>query len=317
MRNPDTTAEPTIAVVGAGAVGMFFGARLLAGGARVVYVTRGDSLRVLPVKGIRIESESAPLSVPAVQAVGALEALPSHTSLVILATKTLDLPQLLPELQRWCAAHPHAHIVPLQNGVENEPMLVQALGADQVVAGLAFLGSERLAPGVVRHYASGSLSIGPWRGAARPAAQQWAAYLQAHGVRCAFHEDMVTERWRKLFWNLAFNPTTALTGLDSQAVARSEAALPLIHALLREALAVAQAEGAQLQWSDAERQIERTQQMSGTRTSMQVDREAGRPTEYDAIVGAVVRAAARHGLAVPAATTICQLLATIDGALHG
>ena len=317
MIRTDPLSSPAIAIVGAGAVGLFFGARLSAGGARVIYVTRGESLRILPQRGVKIESESSPLHVSTVEAVSDLHALPADVRLLLLATKTLDVPALLPELQSWCAQHPHAHVVPLQNGVENESTLVGALGADSVLAGLAFLGSERVAPGVVRHYASGSLSLGPWRGVEVAAAKYWAAYLDTHGARCSYHDDMVTERWRKLFWNLAFNPTTALTGLDSQAVASSESALPLIRALLREALGVAQAEGAQLQWPDAERQIERTQHMPGTRTSMQVDRESGRPMEYDAIVGAVVRAATRHGLNVPVTTTIYQLLATIDGGRRG
>ena len=315
MSAADPRELPVIAIVGAGAVGLFFGAQLRAGGARVTYVTRGESLSVIPRDGVRIVSQAIhEVHAQGFAVVRALEDLPPNTQLVLLATKTMDVSALLPQLRAWCMSHPLAMVVPLQNGVENESSLVSALGSDRVVSGLAFLGSERIAPGVVRHYASGSLSVGTWRGAVADQARYWAQYLADHGVRCTYHADMVTERWRKLFWNLAFNPTTALTGLDSQAVARSSAAQPLIASLLREALAVAQAEGASLTWSDAEKQVQRTQQMPGTRTSMQVDLQSGRRTEYDAILGAVVRAAARHGVYVPVTTTLYQLLATIDGA---
>jgi 2-dehydropantoate 2-reductase len=121
------------------------------------------------------------------------------------------------------------------------------------------------------------------------------------------------QRWVKLLWNAAFNPVTALSRSTVGEVLDDPYGLELIHALMREVIQVAHAEGVVLDDGIIDREMTRSRtHLRAVRTSTLQDSERGKPLEYDALTGAVIRAARRHGIAVPHMTAMHALIGLLD-----
>ena len=136
--------------------------------------------------------------------------------------------------------------------------------------------------------------------------------LAASGQPVRISEDVHRERWRKLVWNASFNTISAVTGRSPGELLGMAETRALIVAVMREVIAVAQAQGIGLSESDVGDQISWTERAGAIRTSTMVDRERGREMEVDALIGVVVRQGRAHGIATPYSETIWTLLAAMD-----
>lgn len=229
---------------------------------------------------------------------------------VVVATKAQDAGGAATWLKRLVV--PDTVVVAAQNGVGHEERLRPLVGRAVVVPALIYAAVERVAPGrIVLH--TGERIVVP-QGAPGAA---FARLLAGSGIAVVEDADFLTASWRKLLSNIASNPVTALT-MRRVGVMREPAIRELVRGLLREAVAAGRAEGAKLSERDIEDVLVLLTRFNPSGgSSMLYDRLAGRPLEHQHLTGAVVRAAERHGIAVPLNQTILTLLEALDTGLRG
>lgn len=204
-------------------------------------------------------------------------------------------------------------VLTLQNGWGNAARIAALVGESRVLVGLTYHSATLVAPGHVKHPASGPTYVGELDGH-----ETERLAVVAEALRCAGFETTVTARvldevWRKLALNICTLPTAALLRLTADGLGRHETVMSLMRGLLSETAQVAQAQGIMLdeneRWSFIQSVVQRA---VGVRPSMLQDVEAKRRTEIDVINGAVVEAAARSGIAVPLNQTMVWLVHALE-----
>ncbi|OIJ94408.1 2-dehydropantoate 2-reductase [Streptomyces sp. MUSC 14] len=289
----DATARPwTVAVLGAGGVGGLLAALLSRAGHRVICVTREETARTLREQGIRVQSGQFGEFTARVETQTELRE-PVDLCLVAVKHTALDtaLRRIAPEVLG------DGVVLPLLNGIEHLPALRACYDAERVVAGVIRVESTRTATGVIAH--GSPFTEIDLAGPEEPLAPL-AAVLESAGVRTRVLADESSALWAKLAFLAPFALLTTRYGFTIGEV-RTERREELV-ALVEETTAVARACGAPV---DAAQTLERYNAFpAAAKSSMQRDAEAGRPLELDAIGGAVLRAADRHGVAVPVAARL-------------
>jgi 2-dehydropantoate 2-reductase len=301
-------------VMGAGAVGLYFGARLVQAGEEVVFCARGVNLEGLQLGGIEIQSYLGDFRLKPVTATGRPRDHAPY-DLILFCVKAYDSDDAAEAID-GCLA-PGGAILTLQNGLENEEPLVRRFGLQAVMPGVARVGAELVAPGKVVHSTSGTIDFGELDGRQSPRALEVAQALRRAGVLGELSADIHSLRWGKLIWNAAFNTVTTLTRRRVGEIIDDPEGVALVRALMGEIRAVACAEGAKLGpdlLDDFLSHSDRSLRM--LKTSTLQDYERGKPLEYEALSGAVVRAARRHGIAVPVTEAIYRLLKLLDAGLR-
>lgn len=297
--------EKRIAVIGAGAVGCYYGGLLSLHGYDVRFLMRSD-LEAVREQGLTIHSRGEEHRLQPVQAYGSTEEI-GPCDLVIVALKTTAnsaLDALLPPL-----LGPETALLTLQNGLGNEEYLATRWGAERVLGGLCFVCLNRTAPGVIEHFDHGSISIGEFQRSGQERAQAVAAALQSAGIEAKAVENLVTERWRKLLWNIPFNGLSiAAHGARVGDVLHSEELRREARALMEEALDAARRLGHEIPSEFADFQIERSWSMGGYKPSSMIDWEEGRAVEVDAIWGEPLRQGLAAGAQMPRLALLHALL---------
>lgn len=292
-----------ILVVGAGAIGSLFGGRLAAAGHEVHLVGRARHVAAIRASGVTIEGRS-PIRV----AVPADESIPPGIAweMALLTVKTFDLPGAAMELGRNAAARVPTLL--LQNGLGVEAMAVDCLRATGwrsperfVVRGLNSIPATLVAPGLVRQPGTGEVLLGGVDAATPPdLSERFRSTLSDAGLPARVTTDLRRSTWMKVLVNAAINPVTADHGVLNGQLAR-EPWRGQSRALLGDALAVAAAEGVEIDPDEAEAELGRVvRATSGNRSSMLQDLLAGRPTEIEAISGEILRIGRSHHLSLPA-----------------
>jgi 2-dehydropantoate 2-reductase len=183
------------------------------------------------------------------------------------------------------------------------------------LSSLAFVGVGRGAPGEIVHQTHGSLVMGRYPSGIGAAAEKIAAAFIAGSVPCKLTDDVVGARWQKAVWNAPFNPVSILGGvLETTAMVRTEDDRAFIRKAMQEVCATAAAAGHPQSPKLVDAMIENTQQMPPYKTSMALDYENGRPMEIEAILGNVVRAADKLGVATPTLDAIYALARMVASA---
>ena len=201
---------------------------------------------------------------------------------------------------------PRALVATVQNGIDNAGAVRAALPGARAIAGSTTQGAVLLGDGRVRTVNRGRTTFAR-DDAATPTSDDLAAAFVEAGLDARVADDVGLLLWRKLVIVAAINPLGALTGSTNGAVASDADLVPLARALAAEAAAVARAEGVDPgdAWAAVEAAARAT---AANRNSMLQDLDAGRPTEIDAISGAILRRARTYGLAVPVTETILRLV---------
>lgn len=283
-----------IAVVGAGSVGLYFAAHLAAVGGDVVACVRR------PFERYRVESPDAPYEGPAVVASDPA-AVGGPVPWVLLCVKAHQTEGAAPWLERLCG--PDTTVVVVQNGVEQRERALPFAGPATVLPGVVYCGAELIEPGFIRHHARGTIFTPDV-----PAAHALAARFEGAKAELVPTGAYLEEAWKKLATNTIVNGLTALTLQDMRVMGRAGMA-ELALAIGEEAYAVGRAEGADLDDATLHGLVKMLRGATGGGTSMLYDRRAGRPLEHDALYGAVLRAAERHGVDVPLHRLLTTLLA--------
>lgn len=275
-------AKPVVGVIGAGALGLFYGAKLQQSGVEVRFLARRD-LKALKSRGLQVYSVAGDFRLPRVQAFGSSDEI-GPVDLVLVGLKTFANDQMVDLVRPLVGAG--TAILTLQNGLGNEELLADTFGAERVLGGVAFLCSNRDEPGVVHHLGEGRIRLGEFAGGLSPRAQQLAELFNAAGVPCEAVDDLAKIRWEKLVWNIPFNGLCALTGQDVTDLLAHRPSAELVREMMREVVAAANAQNLSRPIDgDAfiERMLQMTAAMDHYRPSMMIDRLEGRSLELESI----------------------------------
>lgn len=287
--------RPRIAIVGAGAVGCYYGGRLAEHGHDVHFLMRSDYDAVMR-DGLHITSPLGDAHLQ-VQAHRSPEEI-GPCDLVIIALKATSNPVLLEILPPQL--HEHTALLTLQNGLGNEEFLAAHFGAERVLGGLCFVCINRTTPGRILHIAQGRISLGEHTRAPSPRTEGIAAALRASNIECVIEPSLASARWKKLVWNIPFNGLSiAAGGLDTAAILADPALEQRVRDLMHEIITTARALGHEVPFEIIHDMIERTRSMTRYRPSSLIDFDAGLEVELGPIWGEPVRQAEAAGLAMP------------------
>jgi 2-dehydropantoate 2-reductase len=301
-------------VVGAGAVGSFYGAMLARAGHAVTLVARAPHVQAIQARGLQLQMGGEVHVVP-LAATTELDAV-RDADLVLFCVKSTDTDavaqQIAPGLK------PDALVLSLQNGVDNAQTLARHVGP-RVVPVAVYVATAMPGPGEVQHHGRGDLVIGPIDAAAA-ADTTLAARLRAvvdlfasAAVPVRISPDVMGELWRKLMVNCAYNAVSGLTRQPYGRMAALPAIVELQQAVVREVVAVACAAGQPMDLNASLAAMAAIAgAMPGQRSSTAQDMARGRLTEIDHLNGHVVRLGARLGVPTPVNQALYALVTLVD-----
>ena len=298
-----------VAVVGAGAIGGFYGLMLARAGHELHFVVRSD-YQAIREQGMQLVSTiEGNYSLPRVNVYRDVAELPP-CDLILVATKTTSNSELAPQLARVAA--PGSTVVLLQNGFGVEEVFRQYLAPSvHLAGGLCIVSVHRDGPGVIHHFGLGALNIGYHSGddAAHPAIENLIeTTFREAGVELLIMPDLVTARWQKLVMNIPFSGLTVLLDSGTRALMDHPSTRSLVRELMEEVEAAAARCGHPLPADYIDEAWAKTDGQPDYQSSMQVDFKAGRPLELDAIYGAPLTAAAAAGGSMPKVEMLYQSL---------
>ncbi|MBK1878857.1 2-dehydropantoate 2-reductase [Pelagicoccus mobilis] len=297
-----------IAIVGSGAIGLYYGALLQRNGHEVAFLMRSD-LEVAKRDGVRVIRTDDEFTLDRVAAFGDSEEI-GVSDLVIVsikATANQSLPKMLDPL-----VDETTQLLTLQNGLGNDQFLKARFPNNKVFGGLCFVCLNRIAPAVVKNFMKGSVSIGPSDGADASEAETLVSVFSEAGVKARFEPDLLGIQWKKLVWNVPFNGLAiAAGGVCTDVIVESPELCSEAKALMEEIMAAANQFGYTFRDGFADYQIEITQPMGPYRPSSMIDFVEGRPVEVEAIWGEPLRQAKAAGVAMPKLEMLYALLKRI------
>lgn len=306
-----TAEKPRIGILGAGALGAFYGARLFRAGHDVHFLMRRDFDHVrahgIEVRSFEGDFRITPPVYPDAKSLGPCD-------LVIIGLKSTDNSALPALLEPLC--HPSTVVLTLQNGLGNEEQVARALAGqdagERVMGGIAFLCSNRTGPGQIHHIDHGWIRLGEFRGKARPRTEGVAELFRSSGIRCEVYDSLLQARWEKLVWNIPFNGLGVAACADTAAILADPELTGLVHGLMEEVGRAAAVDGVTIPPELCERMVANTRTMGSYRTSMQIDFEQGRRLEVESILGEPLRRARRGGVEVPRLEMLHVLVQRLD-----
>ncbi len=296
------TTPTSLILVGTGALASLFGARLAAAGVQVTMLgSWPEGLAALREQGVRlVEADGPEWAWPVRVAADPADCCGIPYALVLV--KAWQTGRAAQQLAACLPADGLA--LTLQNGWGNRETLEQALGSERVALGTTTLGATLLAPGVARAGGQGPVTLG-----SHPRIAPLADLLAAAGFDVRMAEDVAGLAWGKLVINAAINPLTALLRAPNGALLARPDARKLMSLAAVEAAAVGIAQGLRLPFDDAATAAEDVaRRTAANHSSMFQDVQRGRPTEIDAICGAVVQAGERLGVPTPVNRTLWLLV---------
>jgi 2-dehydropantoate 2-reductase len=288
-------AWPKIAVVGAGAVGGYFGGMLARAGAPVVMIGRAAFVEAVNQNGLLLDTLHFKESVR-VEASAELDAA-RGAEVVLFCVKTTDTAETARALAPLLS--PKAIVISMQNGVDNAEQIRAASGLDALGA-VVYVAASVPQAGSVKHVGRGDLVVGP----RNARTEQIAGRFERAGVPCRISENIEGELWTKLTWNCALNAVSALGRAKYGQIAANEEACKVVADVVHEVLAVARAanihppglENPQVALASA---LKGASQMSEALSSTAQDLLRGKRTEIDSLNGYISRRGAALGVATP------------------
>jgi 2-dehydropantoate 2-reductase len=298
-----------VGIVGSGAIGTYYGAKLAHAGSDAHFLMRGDLSEVRRDR-IFVRGQGENFRVAQINCYNSTKEIgPCDLVIVaIKATSNSDLVDLIPPL-----LHERTMLLTLQNGLGNDEFLANHFGAERVLGGLCFIALNRVSRTEVERYAYGHIVLGEFDRTSQPRTGEVAAEFNRAGVRCTVTDDLALESWRKLIWNIPFNGLSILGGgIDTAAIIGDKNLRQATLALMDEVIVAANKCGHALPSEAWREHIKRTETMGGYKPSTLLDWEAGRPLEIEPIWGEPSRRAVAAGGQMPRTEMIYALLKQLD-----
>ena len=306
----------TIAIIGTGAIGGYYGSRLAAAGNEVHFLLHHDYAYVKE-HGLTVESVKGDIRLPHVNAHESAETIPP-CDLAIVSLKVTQngiLKAVLPKLLK-----PEGVAITLQNGLGADDELARLVGPSRVMGGLCFICSNKVGPGHIKHLDYGSITLGEYapdngKGGLTPRLRTIVKLFTAARIEANELDDLVLGRWRKLVWNIPYNGMSVVMNATTDRMVRDPALRILFRELMEEVAAGAAAYGRIIPAEFLDRMVAYTDKMAPYATSMMLDFRAQRPMEVEAIYGEPMRRAEARGVKVPHVEMLYRELCYINSNL--
>lgn len=322
-----------IAVVGAGAIGGYVGARLALAGEDVTFIARGANLEALRRNGIRLITAEGTEQLPAVNATSDYIAA-GPQDMVILAMKAHQVASVAAEVPKLFGAD--TVVVPMQNGVpywyfhgfsgplagtrlrsvDPTGLIGDSIPASRVVGCVVYPATELLSYGVIKHVEGTRFPVGEPDGTSSERVKRVADVFTRAGLKSPVLDDIRSEIWLKLWGNMTFNPISALSRATLASICQYAPTRRLAAQMMTEAQEVAEKLGATFR-VPLEKRIAGAEKVGHHKTSMLQDVEAGRDLEIEALLGAVIELARLTGTPTPRLDAVYALTTLLDESLRG
>lgn len=308
-----TSFPDTVAIIGAGAMGCLFAARMAEAGAQVTLVDV-DKARIDAIArdGIRLTDDRGTRDIRVGAALAG--AIPEAPQLVLLFTKSYHSAAAIASIRHWQAQGPL--VMSLQNGIGNAEKLADVFGADRVLQGTVHIPADLSPPNGVATHGFGHIHFGGFTAKAHRAAPDVRDLLECAGFDAVLSDDVERVVWEKVAFNAALNATSMICRATNGQI-NTPAGRRIAQGVVQETVAVAQARGLSLDAQSIIGTVHAALVEHGHhKPSMLQDREHGRMTEIEAINGAIVREGERLGIATPVCATLADLVRVIEGVEH-
>lgn len=302
--------RPVVAIIGTGAVGGYYGARLQQSGIKVHFLLHHDYQEVQR-NGLRVDSPNGNFVLPSVHAYHQAADLP-RCDWIVIALKTTANSLLKSILTDRLT--PNGFVLTLQNGLGSEESIASIVGKDRVMGGLCFLCANKIGPGRIHHLDYGSITLGEYRddettGNITPRIETVAATFRKAGIPIETTNDLALARWKKLVWNIPFNGLSVLHHAQTDRLVGDPKIRMHCERLMQE---VANASIRPIENNFLVKMMAQTMTMKPYAPSMKLDYDRGNPMELESIYGNPIRSAQQRGIAMPETEALYQQLRRMD-----
>lgn len=303
----------TYAIIGTGAIGGFYGAKLVRAGFDVHFLARSDYIHIRD-HGLVIESKEGDFTLPHVNVYESAANMPACdvVAITLKATANHILPEVLPSVIKNNGA-----VLVMQNGFGYEEEVAKIVGPDRVLGVLCFICSTKTGPGHIQHLDFGHITVAQYTNNGSPSGitpliQDIAGDFTKAGISVHTAPDLATARWKKLVWNVPYSGLSVVLSALTDTLNKNPHSRALVESLMREVCAAAAACGHPIQEDFIREMLEYTDAMTPYRTSMKIDFDEKRPMEVEAIFGNPLRAAKKAGVKVPRMEMLYRELKFMD-----
>ncbi|MFN6528066.1 putative 2-dehydropantoate 2-reductase [Nostoc sp. ChiSLP03a] len=306
-------SDRTYAILGTGALGGFYGARLQKAGLDVHFLLKSDYEQVKKY-GLVVESKDGDFTLPEVHAYNDVEKMP-QCDVVVVALKTTQnhlLPKMLPPVVK-----DNGVVLVLQNGLGVEEEVAEIVGNVTVIGGLCFLCSNKVGPGHIHHLDYGQITFSEYTPNYQPSGitqrmQQIADDFESAGISIELAEDLLLARWKKLVWNIPYNGLSVILNARTDELMAYEYTRKLVEQLMYEVAAGAKSYGRIINDRFIQTMLDYTVKMTPYRPSMKIDYDEHRPLEIEAIFGNPLRKAQAVGVNLAQISCLYHQLKFLD-----
>jgi len=285
-----------IAVVGTGAVGGYFGARLAQAGHEVSFIARGAHLQAMQREGLSVQSFQGDFLLRDALFTDHPDQI-GIVDLVLFCVKSYNTEEAAKSLA--ALAGDRTTILSLQNGIDNPDKIARSCGPQNTLAGVVYIGAQVLRPGTIQHSTGGRIVCGRLDGSMDDRTKAVEHAFVSAQVPCEVTRDIRRAMWRKLLWNAAFCAIACLTRTTVKNIVESESLTKLAVDCMAEALAAAKTQGFELPSEVIDETLAFSKALGDFKPSMLQDFEAKKPLEYEAFNGIVLKTLRQFGKDAP------------------
>jgi 2-dehydropantoate 2-reductase len=303
----------TYAIIGTGAIGGYYGAKLAHAGFDVHFLARSDFQHIRD-NGLAIDSKDGNFTLPHVNVYNSAASMPACdvVAVTLKATANPILPDVLPAVVKK-----NGTVLMMQNGFGFEEEVAKIVGPERVLGVLCFICSTKTGPGRIQHLDFGHITVAQYTKDGAPSGitplmQDIAGDFTKAGITARTVPDLATARWKKLVWNVPYSGLSVVLSALTDALNKNPSSRALVESLMREVCAAAAACGHPIEEAYIREMLEYTDSMTPYRTSMKIDFDEKRQMEVEAIFGNPLRAAREAGAKMPLLGMLYQELKFID-----
>jgi len=303
-----------IVVMGAGAVGAYFGAKLSASGHNVAFLARGAHLAALRREGLRVVSPGGDLRIQNALFTNDPDEI-AAVDLILFCVKSYDTDAAVGALAPMIGNA--TTILSLQNGVDNADKIAARWGERRTLAGVAYLGAQLVGPGTIKHSAGGRIVFGELDGSVGDRTKTIEQALTAAQIPCEISKDIRKAQWRKLLWNAPFCAISCLTRTTVKEIIESDSLRMLAVGCMNEVRQAARTQNVDLEPELLDETLIFSKTLGDFKPSMLQDLEAGKPLEYEAFNEVVVKLLRQAGKEAPVNLVFYGTLEYLDKKIRG
>lgn len=293
--------NPKYAIVGTGALGGYYGGLLAKAGLETHFLMRSGA-DIVRANGLIVESKDGDFSISAPNVYDDARKMPPCDRIIVATKSTTNhlLPQILPYI-----THSNSIAIVLQNGLHVERATEDLVGKDRVIGGCAFLCSNKIGPGHIRHLDYGRIEIGDYYSEPSPPNPhsnkliEVAEELKTALPQVDLSDHLERTRWRKLMWNIPFNGLSVTLNASTDVIMSNPEFRSIAEATVRDVYSAATACGVEIPSNHFDWIMDHTEKMVPYDSSMRLDYLAKRPMEIEAIFGNPYKAALQAGYSAP------------------